>query len=187
MDAQRERILRATLRCISELGIEQTSIAAIRREARLSAGALYTHFASKEAIIAAALRFGMMGDTHFPDEWVDLTAAIAGTEDQGEFDIAMIARTQLQVFASGIRPGPLHDLLKPLIEQSLAILVRHLADMARDGRVTLRMSPMRTALAIAAIRDGLLWTGLALERPFAEIEADIVAALDCLVSPTVRT
>ena len=52
MQGQRERILRAAIRCISELGLESASIAAIRKEAGLSAGAIYTHFGGKDEIIA---------------------------------------------------------------------------------------------------------------------------------------
>jgi AcrR family transcriptional regulator len=181
MDAQRERILRSTLRCISELGIEQTSIAAIRREAKLSTGALYTHFPNKEAIVAEALRFATVEDATLPESWADLRSGVSDTSDDGLFDTALVARAQLQIFASCIRPGPLHDLLKPMIGRSLDQIVDHLAEMERDGRVRLRMTPHRTAMAIAALRDGYLWMGLALDRPFEEVEADMAAALDCLV------
>lgn len=183
MEAQRERILLATLRCISEFGIEQTSIAAIGRAARLSTGALYTHFPNKEAMIAEALRFATVEDAPLPESWADLRAGIASTSDDGPFDIALVARAQLQVFASCIRSGPLHDLLKPMIARSLDQIVDHLAAMERDGRVRLRMTPHRTALALAALRDGYFWMGLALDRPLAEVGADMAAAIDCLIVP----
>lgn len=181
MDAQRERILRATLRCISEFGIERTSIAAIRREAQLSTGALYTHFPNKEAIVAEALRFAAVEDARLPESWAELRADVSDTSDDGLFDTALVARAQLQLFASCIRGGPLHDLLKPMIARSLDQIVDHLAAMEGDGRVKLRMTPLRTALAIAALRDGFLWMGLALDRPFAQVQADMAAALDCLI------
>ncbi|WP_380872090.1 hypothetical protein ACFB49_30360 [Sphingomonas sp. DBB INV C78] len=184
MEAQRERILRATLSCISELGIERTSIAEIRKEAGLSAGALYTHFANKEALVAEALRFASVKEAYLPDHWPDFTTAVASTADDNGFDAATVARMQLQVFASGIRPGPLHDLLKPIIDGALDLIVRHLATMERNGCVRLRMSPLRTALAIGAIRDGMMWSGLALDRPLDQIEADIAATISCFVHST---
>jgi AcrR family transcriptional regulator len=183
MESQRERILRAALRCISDLGIERTSVAEIRKEAGLSAGALYTHFENKDAIVAAALSFASVKDAHLPDAWSEFATAIASMADEDGFDAATIARMQLQVYASSIRPGAQHDLLKPIIGDALDLVVRHLAAMEREGRVKLRMDPRKTALTIGAIKDGLVWTGLALDRPMHEIEADIVAALACLIHP----
>jgi len=183
MEAQRARILRATLHCISELGIERTSISEIRKEAGLSAGALYTHFASKDEIVVEALRAASVKEAYLPDTWPELIAAIASMADGEGFDVTTVARSQLQVFAMAIRPGPLHDLLKPLIDDALALVVRHLATMAAADRVRLRMSPLRTALAIGAIKDGMVWSGLALDRPFEEIESDIASAISCLADP----
>ena len=181
MQAQRERILRAALTCMGALGIEHTSVSAIRREAGLSAGALYTHFSSKEEIIAAALRFGGGADNALPDEWADLAAYAADLRGVAEFDPTTIARTQLQILASSIRPGPLHDMFKPVIEEALAGVASQLEDMERDGRVKLRLPPMLTALAISALKDGLVWFALARDRPLSEVEADLAAALDCLI------
>lgn len=183
MAAQRARILRATLRSIGEHGIERTSIAEIRRAAGLSAGALYTHFANKEAIVAAALRYASVKEAVLPSTWPDFAAAIASMADEDGFDIATVARLQLQVFASGIRPGHLHDLLRPIIQAALDVIAGHLAAMERGGEIRLRMSPVQTALAMGAVKDGLMWTGLALDRPLDEVEADIVVALTCLVDP----
>ena len=183
MEAQRERILRAALRCISDLGIERASIAEIRKEAGLSAGALYTHFENKDAIIVAALSFASVKEAYLPDSWPGFATAIASMADEDGFDAATVARMQLQVYASSIRPGAPHDLLKPIIGDALDLVVGHLAAMERGGRVRLRMDPLRTALAIGAIKDGLVWSGLALDRPLHEIEADIVASLSCLIQP----
>lgn len=181
MEAQRERILHATLRCISELGIERTSISAIRNEAGLSAGALYTHFANKEEIVLEALRFGSVGAACLPETWPEFVAAIASTADDGDFNFAVGARSQLQVFAMAIRAGDVHDMLKPLIQKALDVVVGHLQRMEATGRVKLRMTPLQTALAVGAIKDGVVWTGLALDRSREHIERDIVAALSCLV------
>ena len=184
MEAQRRRILRAALRCMGERGIERTSVAEIRREAGLSAGALYTHFRSKEEIIAAALRFGGAVDNALPDAWPALVAHTVELEGgDGDFDAATIARTQLQIMAGAIRPGPLHQLFKPMIEQSLEAVAAQLEAMQRKKRVKLRLSPLRTALAIAALKDGVVWLALARDQPIEEAIADLTAALACLVEP----
>lgn len=184
MALQRSRILRAALRCISNLGIEGTSIAEIRKEAELSAGALYIHFANKDEIIAEALRSASVREAYLPDTWPKFVAAVASMADEDGFTMASVARSQLQVFAIAIRAGPMRDLLAPLIADALDFVVQHLAKMQDAGKVRLRMSPLRTALAIGAIKDGLVWTGLALDRPSAEVEADIIAAASCLVEVT---
>src|SRR4028119_2139216 len=118
MAAQREMILRATLHCISEFGIEGASIAAIRRQAGLSAGALYVHFENKDAIIAEALSFASVMEWQLPHTWPEFVRAIASMAEDENFDLDTVARTQLQVLATAIRPGPQHELLKPIIQNS---------------------------------------------------------------------
>lgn len=183
MAAQRETILRATLHCISEFGIEGASIAAIRRQAGLSAGALYVHFENKDAIIAEALSFASVMEWRLPHTWPEFVRAITGMAEDENFDINLVARTQLQVFATAIRPGPQHELLKPIIQNSLDFVVRHLTNMEESGEIKLRMAPLQTALAIGAARDGILWMGLALDRSSKEIESDTVAAFSCFIEP----
>ncbi len=55
--ARRRQIIDAAYRCFSRQGFQHTSMRDIYQEARLSAGAVYHYFASKEAIIAASFQF----------------------------------------------------------------------------------------------------------------------------------
>lgn len=55
LEARREHILRAATRCFDRGGFHRTTIADVRREARVSTGAIYTYFPNKEAIIRALL------------------------------------------------------------------------------------------------------------------------------------
>jgi AcrR family transcriptional regulator len=48
--ARKESVLKAALACFSELGIENTTIHDIQRQADCSIGSLYHHFGSKEGI-----------------------------------------------------------------------------------------------------------------------------------------
>jgi AcrR family transcriptional regulator len=52
-EGTRRRILDAALACFTELGYEQTTVSLIRRRGGVSNGALFHHFASKEAIADA--------------------------------------------------------------------------------------------------------------------------------------
>lgn len=181
MSAQRERILRAAIRCISDVGLERTSVARICKQAALSAGAIYKHFAGKEEIIAQALRFAATTDTMLPDGWPEFKAFVADIDDQMGFDVNTVMRARLQLFASSLRPGPLHDMLKPLLDESLLIAVRHLEGLEKAGRIRLKMTPLQTAMAISALADGLMWVGLASDRTPDAISRDIAAAMECLV------
>ena len=181
MNAQRERILRAAIGCIGDLGLERTSVAAICKAAGLSVGAVYKHFAGKDEIVAEALRFAAMAEATIPERWPDLRDSIAEVVDEEGFDVTTIARTNLQLLASSMRQGPLRDMLAPLLHRQLALLARRLAAMSDDGQLRLRMSPARTALCMSALADGITWLGWARGRPHDEIAADIAAGLACLV------
>lgn len=183
MSAQRERILRAAIRCIGDLGLEQTSIAAIRREADLSTGAIYKHFSGKEEIVTAALQFAAMNQSDVPHEWTRLRDDMAAVRDERGFDTTTVARTSLQLLSSCLKPGPLRDLLKPQMEQTHSLLAERLAAMEQAGEIRLKMSPARSAKCIAALAEGLTWLGLATGRDGSEIAGDIAAGLECLVEP----
>lgn len=181
MTAQRERILRATIRCIGDVGLEQTSIAAIRREAELSTGAIYKHFKGKDEIVAAALQFAAMDQSDVPHHWPLLRDDMATLGDERGFEMYAIARTNLQLLASSLRPGPLRVLLISQMEHTLSVLADRLTAMERAGEIRLKMSPVRTAACIAALTEGLTWLGLASGRRSEEISQDIAAGLECLV------
>ena len=72
--------------------------------------------------------------------------------------------------------------MRPIIDASLKEVVDHLSEMERSGRVKLRLSPMQTALAIAALKDGLVWFALARDRPLSEAGNDVKAIVDCLIA-----
>lgn len=181
MSAQRERILRATIRCIGDIGLEQTSIATIRKEAGLSTGAIYKHFTGKDEIVTAALQFAAMDQSDVPHRWPLLRDDMATLGDERGFEMTAIARTNLQLLASGLRPGPLRDLLTSQMDRTFSVLADRLTAMEQAGEIRLRMSPVRTARCIAALTEGLTWLGLASGRAAEEISRDISAGLECLV------
>ncbi len=183
MKEQRERILIATIECISRMGMQRTSIAEIRRQADLSAGALYVHFRNKEEIIAEALKWGAMTEDMLPGRWSDFKAQVVNFEDQMGFSAQTAAKVRLQLFAECVHPGPSRDVLKPMIENSLAIMVRHVQKMADNGSMKLRMSALQTALGIGALIEGMVWIALVTDRHLSELGPDLEAGLDCLVMP----
>ncbi len=183
MKEQRERILVATIECISRMGMQRTSIAEIRRQANLSAGALYVHFRNKEEIIAAAMKWGAMTEDMLPDRWNAFKATIVNFDDQMGLSAYTAAKVRLQLFAECVHPGLSHDVMKPMIENSLAIMVRVVQKMVDSGSIKLRMSARQTALGIGALVEGMIWTALVTDRPLSELGPDLEAGLDCLVFP----
>ncbi len=55
LTARRQQIVQAALRCFAREGFHATSMRDVIRESRLSAGAVYSYFPSKEELIAAAV------------------------------------------------------------------------------------------------------------------------------------
>lgn len=83
-EATRELILAAAARAIREHGPHGVSVVAVMREAGLTHGGFYAHFASKEALVAAAIRrmfaggrekfFARIGNRAGPEalkHWID--------------------------------------------------------------------------------------------------------------------
>lgn len=73
--AQEERFIDAARRCFTRLGVEGTSMEQIRTEAGVSAGLMYRYFASKDAMIRAAITVSMA-------EFEDIVVS-AGKSDEG--------------------------------------------------------------------------------------------------------
>ena len=70
----REKVVAAAARLFRERGLEGVGIDAVAAEAGLTHGAIYSHFASKDELAAAAIAQAMeqsMG------EWLDLTKGLA--------------------------------------------------------------------------------------------------------------
>ena len=55
--ANRQKLIEATIDCIAELGLSDTTVGAVVRRAGLSQGIVNLHFATKEALLEETLRF----------------------------------------------------------------------------------------------------------------------------------
>jgi TetR/AcrR family transcriptional repressor of bet genes len=54
---RREQLIRATIRCVANHGLADTTIATVAREAGLSQGIINLHFRSKEGLLTETLRY----------------------------------------------------------------------------------------------------------------------------------
>lgn len=181
MSAQRERIIRATIECIADRGVEGSSVQQICRRAGLSVGALYVHFRNKDEIVEEVLRYGTVKPDDLPDTWPAFRAMVVSFEPQRGFDIITVIRNRLHLHAECVRPGCLHDTFKPIVEQSIEVLADAIQRMADNGSVQLKMSARDTALSISAFIDGMLWTALAMDRPLEDLRLLLAVGLDAFV------
>jgi len=182
MSAQRDKIVRAAIECIGEKGIERTSIADICQRSELSPGALYVHFANKDEIILAALRFGTITEDSLPNTWEEFKKVAALFDDQLGFDAATIVRLRLHLHTESAHHGQVHEVYKPFLEEALSVLADHLQKLADHGEIGLRMDARQTALAISAFIDGMLWIALATDRPLRQTQQALAAGLDMFVT-----
>ena len=182
MNAQRERIIQATLVCIARKGVERTSIADIWKEAGLSAGALYVHFRNKSDLVAQCLRYSREPSLEPPASWEDLKNRLLGFDSSIGWDATTVARARVNLHAECINPGALQDILPPILAEQFIILSGWIGLLVDRKLIALHMSTRATAMAISAQIDGMLWIALAGNQPLEDVIPDISAALDCFVS-----
>ena len=69
LDARRAQILEAALTCFARNGFHRTTMQEIVKQSRLSPGAIYNYFASKEQIIEANSSARHSGSRQFSTSW----------------------------------------------------------------------------------------------------------------------
>ena len=108
VDSTRERVVTEAIRLFAQRGYAATSVAAIEEAAGLSphSGALYTHFASKEAVLSAAVDRAV--------ELAEAGFAIAPMLPLGDLrsELTLIARGSLLLM------GNWRDLIRVMMKES---------------------------------------------------------------------
>jgi len=181
MQAQKERILRAAIECIADKGPERTSIPDICKRSGLSTGAIYLHFANKGAILTEALRQGGTMERLFPESWQGILDFMCALDGQIGFSMETVIRFRMHMHAEGAMPGPLHDMIAPLLCENLSVFAQRLQALADRGEIALRMSAEQTASCMAAFVEGALWLALSTDRPLTDLAPELRAGLACFV------
>lgn len=130
---RREEIARGALRIIGERGIAALTTTSLAEEIGVTSGALFRHFASREAILDEAVRFALARiDETFPDPSLPPLERVMG-----------LARNRTRVFASDpglswlLRSGEAHLALPADAVARLHVVVersrRYLLTAIRDG------------------------------------------------------
>jgi AcrR family transcriptional regulator len=176
--ARRDEILEAAEMCFARQGFHQTTIQDVIRESRLSAGCIYTHFASKEDLIQAigerrhardSALFAASGEEVQPLESLRAIARAFIHDLQKEKGLRS-RRVALQLWAEALRDEVIHEQVTSGIRKPISDIVDLLRCGQRLGIIDAAINPRATARTIVAMFQGLVLQRLWGE-PFSVAEA----------------
>jgi AcrR family transcriptional regulator len=162
--ARRDEILEAAEMCFARQGFHQTTISDVIRESGLSAGCIYTHFASKEDLIQAigerrhardSALFAARGEELHP---LDTLRAIARTfvgdlqKEQG----LRSRRVALQLWAEALRDEVIREQVTGGIRTPIAGIVELLRRGQRLGLIDGTINPRAVARTMVAMFQGMV-------------------------------
>lgn len=190
--ARRVNILDAAERCFARAGFHRTTMQDICREARVSPGAFYLYFDSKEALIAGlsernraefAERFSVLGTAP------DLMAALRGLAEQ--YFSEEPPHKRLMCIEIGVestrnpRVGEIYRAVDTFVNDSFRSLFQRLKD---EGRIDPQLDVATLAEVIAVIGDGLFWRR-AVDPTFvpADVLPAVTALIGSLLNPVAQT
>lgn len=160
-EARREHILDAAEVCFARSGFHRTTMHDICREASVSPGALYIHFASKEQLIAGIAerdRAKLAGELSEVAQAPDLIAALARLGEHYTVEQPRHKRVLfVEIGAESTRNEAVGAIFRAVDQdcnQSFASLFRRAAE---EGRIAPRFDIGRIAQVLALIGDGLFW------------------------------
>jgi AcrR family transcriptional regulator len=158
---RREHILDAAERCFARSGFHRASMQAICREARVSPGALYLYFDSKEALIAGITerdraafqeRLEVLGDAP------DVMEALRQLADR--YFVEEPAHKRLMCIEIGLeatrnaRVGEIYRGVDAHVRESFTTLFQRLAD---EGRIRPALDIPALVQVFVTVGDGLFW------------------------------
>jgi TetR/AcrR family transcriptional repressor of uid operon len=161
LEKRRDHILDAAERCFAQHGFHSTSMQTICREARISAGALYVHFPSKEALIAGICERDRA-------DFLDRFSAVASADDFLaaldkvaahyfiEEKVEKLALT-IEAGAEATRNASVRETVLACDRAIGESFGGHLDALTRDGRIAPVMAPGDAAKLMQVIGDGLMW------------------------------
>lgn len=178
--ARREHILDAALRCFARGGFHATTMQMICREARVSPGALYVYFDSKEALIAGLCE---RDRAEFAERFAALATAedfLGALRDIGEhYFIEETPEKQRFVVEMGVeatrnpRIAEIFMSVDKFCNDNFEALFRRLID---EGRIAPRLDVQTLVKLFNVFGDGMFW------RRAIDPSADMTAVLPAIIS-----
>ena len=159
--ARRAHILDAAEKCFARQGFHRTTMQDICRAARVSAGAVYVYFPSKEDLIAGICerdRAKLAGELAELAEAPDLLAALGQLAQH--YAVEQPAYKRVLVIEMGIEStrNPAIAAIFRAVDRFCVESFAKLFDRARaEGRIAPVLDSMMLAQVMATIGDGIFW------------------------------
>jgi AcrR family transcriptional regulator len=185
--ARRDEILEAAEACFARQGFHQTTIQDVIHESGLSAGCIYTHFASKEDLIQAIgerrhardnMLFAARGGESDPLESLRAIARAFISDLQKEQGLRS-RRVAVQLWAEALRDEVIHEQVTGGIRKPIAAIVELLRHGQRIGVIDGAINPRGVARTVVAMFQGMVLQRLWRE-PFSAAEA--ISAFDLFLA-----
>jgi AcrR family transcriptional regulator len=182
LEARRQQILAAAMRCFAERGFHATSMRDICSESSLSAGAVYRYFASKEDLIAGMVASEvepMLAELESLSGEARLRAMIHGLFQRPDLEREM--RVEISLWAEALTNPRIAELLRSNLIPLTRVLAETIALLQGEGRVADR-TPARI---LAQRTQGALLGGMlqATVLPEFELDAYLEAVEASLLGP----
>ena len=160
--ARREQILNAAEACFTRAGFHQTTMQDICNEAKLSAGALYAHFESKEDLICGIVRretaaFAERLSAAATDAKSFLDALRDVAEHYTIHEPREKNRLFMEIGTEATRHAAVNETFRELNTAILANLTSQIAKAKANGQVGSKLPPETIATLIGILGDGLCW------------------------------
>lgn len=160
-DDRKSAILDAAVAVIIEVGYTQMTVADVAARAGVSTALVHYHFASKSALIAAALRLASDDDKELREsiafgpgtalERID--GVLCGSLPEDENDASWLL--WIETWGETRRNAEIRAVMADLDEHEIKILRELIADGDRNGELACA-DPSGAAARLAALRDGLV-------------------------------
>ncbi|MCG8349302.1 MAG: TetR/AcrR family transcriptional regulator [Chloroflexales bacterium] len=159
--ARQEQILRAAAACFARKGFHQTTMDDIAREAGISAGLIYRHFASKEDLIIALVEahgHETRAQLDQARQHTDLAHALAAffAVDSQEIDGQPKGVLLVEVVAESLRNQRVADVVQRDDQQIVHGLADLIVQAQARGQVDPSLAPIEAAELLLALSDGML-------------------------------
>jgi AcrR family transcriptional regulator len=164
LDARRKQIVDAAIVCFTRDGFHQATMQDICREARLSPGAVYRYFSSKDELVEAIADERHAREADFMALAEDVGGGIEGLRAFGRVSFQALAdpderrRRQLgvQVWAEAARNPDIHKLVMRGTELPRVVMARLVREAQERGELDRGLDPDMVARAMLALFQGFI-------------------------------
>ena len=189
LDARRAQIVEAASQCFSREGLHGTTMQDIIRQSGLSAGAIYSYFASKDEIIEAinnerhAREQQLISDAcrraDLRNAFEQLSQYFFGSLH--EADERERRRVGIQLWAEALRNERILAIVRDGVDEPRKLLASLIKEAQRRGKLRPDLSPDAVARVLIALYHGFVlqqaWDEQAQLEPFLAVVAAMLGTL----------